>query len=121
MADNIAIYLVRQRTHHTLDGRVPELPNRATARTDRVVVVFDTSDAVHRGAIEDRQFAKCACIYQVTDGTVNGRPANPGQVPAQLLGCERATHLLNTTSYGDPGHGPAQAAVFQRIAQVNPD
>lgn len=121
MADDIAVYLFCQRTHYTLDGRVPELSNGAATGTDRVVVVFNTGDAVHRGAIEDRQFAKCACIYQVTDCSVNGSPANAGQVPAQLLCREGAVELLNAASYSHPGRSPSQAAVFEGIAQVNPD
>ena len=121
MADNVAVYLFLERPHDPLDSRVPELADRTTARTNRVVMVLNASDAVHRGAIENRQLTKCACIYQVADCSVNSRPAHPWQIPAQLLGREGAVQLFNAASYGNPGNGPAQTAVFQGVIQVDPD
>ena len=56
MTDNIAVDLVRKRTHYPLYSRMPELPYRTTAGTDGVVVVFDAVRPGQGNAVQTRRF-----------------------------------------------------------------
>jgi hypothetical protein len=82
MTDDIPVNLFFERSHYSLHGRVTKLPDCPASGADRVMMMLNSGDAIHWGAIEDWQFAKSAGIYQVPDGSVDRRPAHFGEFTA---------------------------------------
>jgi hypothetical protein len=112
VTDNIAIDLTLERSHYALNGRLPKFSNRATTRTDRVVVMFDSSDAVHRSTIENWQLAEGTGVYEVTNRSIHRRPADIRQLTAQLFCRKRIACSLDSTCHGRSRNSFAQASVL---------